>query len=484
MCGVASCRTHRTSPPLHLTIMDSPYLQASSSFGYTRPRANSNLSAHSSDSRGIRKRSLSRSRSISLSQAERLERTLRLSPESTGSSHWITPQPSPQLQPFVDTYEADPTWAIPTPPRSDSCVPTLTVDAANEPLPVSTGPECTFNFNAPATTSADMGLVRSTRLRNPEADRGSRSLGYLLPSQYGHMAFEDNTSDPSSKLISTSTCVLNSHCIGFSSSQNLTPALPQVSSSADYGFSQPTSSGPPSYSSRASHIGPSVEIASLRRSMSSGYSPSVNNQIPRRISSPLPSLPGHGRDYSGFEYPMMPAQTSPPVHGLSQSAFSQPRLSSMSSQYSTSLERLVNLVKGKGMSYTKRTRSPSLYDANGYNPAFTSASPPQAFQPAHSLSYPPPVVSSNVGQPQPRMNGETQVRVLNQRPKPQCWEHGCNGRQFSTFSNLLRHQREKSGTAAKSYCPKCGAEFTRTTARNGHLAHEKCTKQRRSSDDK
>ncbi|OCK90936.1 uncharacterized protein K441DRAFT_229651 [Cenococcum geophilum 1.58] len=73
------------------------------------------------------------------------------------------------------------------------------------------------------------------------------------------------------------------------------------------------------------------------------------------------------------------------------------------------------------------------------------------------------------------------VRVLNSRPKPQCWEHGCNGRQFSTFSNLLRHQREKSGTAAKSYCPRCGAEFTRTTARNGHMAHEKC-KARRPSD--
>ena len=29
-------------------------------------------------------------------------------------------------------------------------------------------------------------------------------------------------------------------------------------------------------------------------------------------------------------------------------------------------------------------------------------------------------------------------------------------------------------------CPNCGAEFTRTTARNGHLAHEKC-KQRRNS---
>ena len=75
--------------------------------------------------------------------------------------------------------------------------------------------------------------------------------------------------------------------------------------------------------------------------------------------------------------------------------------------------------------------------------------------------------------------GSAGVRVVQSRPKPQCWEHGCNGRQFSTFSNLLRHQREKSGQAAKAVCPNCGAEFTRTTARNGHLQHDKC-KQRRS----
>jgi hypothetical protein len=72
------------------------------------------------------------------------------------------------------------------------------------------------------------------------------------------------------------------------------------------------------------------------------------------------------------------------------------------------------------------------------------------------------------------------VRVVQNRPKPRCWEHGCNGRQFSTFSNLLRHQREKSGQAAKATCPNCGAEFTRTTARNGHLMHDKC-KQRRNT---
>ncbi|KAH8768233.1 hypothetical protein F5883DRAFT_356486, partial [Diaporthe sp. PMI_573] len=41
------------------------------------------------------------------------------------------------------------------------------------------------------------------------------------------------------------------------------------------------------------------------------------------------------------------------------------------------------------------------------------------------------------------------------RPKPQCWEHGCHGRLFSTFSNLFRHQREKSGRATKASSPDC-----------------------------
>ncbi|EGY18422.1 uncharacterized protein VDAG_08756, partial [Verticillium dahliae VdLs.17] len=38
----------------------------------------------------------------------------------------------------------------------------------------------------------------------------------------------------------------------------------------------------------------------------------------------------------------------------------------------------------------------------------------------------------------------------------------------------------KSGQASKASCPNCGAEFTRTTARNGHLLHDKC-KQRRNT---
>ncbi|KAI9640920.1 hypothetical protein NHQ30_010761 [Ciborinia camelliae] len=100
---------------------------------------------------------------------------------------------------------------------------------------------------------------------------------------------------------------------------------------------------------------------------------------------------------------------------------------------------------------------------------------------SHSHSHSPLTPLSSVSQSSHSpLESRDHVRVVQTRPKPQCWDHGCNGRQFSTFSNLLRHQREKSGVASKSSCPNCGAEFTRTTARNGHMAHEKC-KQRRNS---
>ena len=38
--------------------------------------------------------------------------------------------------------------------------------------------------------------------------------------------------------------------------------------------------------------------------------------------------------------------------------------------------------------------------------------------------------------------------------KPQCWDHGCNGRRFSTFSNLLRHQRETNRASTKNHIKK------------------------------
>ena len=45
-----------------------------------------------------------------------------------------------------------------------------------------------------------------------------------------------------------------------------------------------------------------------------------------------------------------------------------------------------------------------------------------------------------------------------------CWDHGCNGRRFSSFSDLLRHQQEMMGTRPELACDRCGAEFQIHTA--------------------
>jgi hypothetical protein len=68
------------------------------------------------------------------------------------------------------------------------------------------------------------------------------------------------------------------------------------------------------------------------------------------------------------------------------------------------------------------------------------------------------------------------IRTMQSRPKPRCWEHGCKGRQFSSYSNLSRHQREKSGLTVKASCPWCGITFTRTTARDKHMLDGICTR--------
>ncbi|KAH9819833.1 hypothetical protein Tdes44962_MAKER00822 [Teratosphaeria destructans] len=214
------------------------------------------------------------------------------------------------------------------------------------------------------------------------------------------------------------------------------------------------------------------EVPAIGRRL--GELPSVSSaetaydQSYRRMANPY-DLP------QSASYSLASGQTIPSISGLTQSPLPFPHLvgspnPSSLSQYNTNASRL-----------------PSMYDSGSYPSPFSSATPAQSqlYPPTQSASHPTPFVGSNVNDVLTKpLGGDSSIRVLNQRPKPQCWDHGCNGRQFSTFSNLLRHQREKSGSAAKSYCPKCGAEFTRTTARNGHLAHDKCSKQRKQSEEK
>jgi hypothetical protein len=273
--------------------------------------------------------------------------------------------------------------------------------------------------------------------------------------------------------------------VGYAMDQNYMPPMKVTQPSSTSGpsaYSQAISSSPALYHSRTV---PESTANSRRQSelpVSSTTEQSYNQSF-RRISSPY--------ETTSSQFPATTSQTIPSISGLTNSPMPSPHLGSTSGasslpQYHTSLSRQVSL-RNAGVLALTRSRSPALsYDSAMYQqPYTTSPAATQLYASSQSLSYPPPFGTSSVNEVVAKPIGsESSIRVLNQRPKPQCWEHGCNGRQFSTFSNLLRHQREKSGTAPKSYCPKCGAEFTRTTARNGHLAHDKCTKQRRPSDEK
>lgn len=242
-------------------------------------------------------------------------------------------------------------------------------------------------------------------------------------------------------------------------------------------------------------------------------SPSIQSQSQSRRSTEHSSLPPYQAPpmpRSPYQQPMGPMRTSPspmsypptssePTAMLSSAPQSYPypaihanlpgqTLGSNTSSYPPCVTSSLLCLPLTLMLDRPPLYPPASYGISEYTPlpttlypATTSATPYPSYEPSPSLAPPSagavPGLSSNQGN---QSNG-VMPRILNSRPKPQCWEHGCNGRQFSTFSNLLRHQREKSGTAAKSYCPRCGAEFTRTTARNGHMAHEKC-KPRRTSD--
>ncbi|KAL4971553.1 hypothetical protein BDW66DRAFT_163607 [Aspergillus desertorum] len=59
-------------------------------------------------------------------------------------------------------------------------------------------------------------------------------------------------------------------------------------------------------------------------------------------------------------------------------------------------------------------------------------------------------------------------------PNIRCWDHGCEGRKFSSLGNYRRHLREKNGQAKVHPCPDCGRVFTRSTARNFHRQSGTC----------
>ncbi|KAL2356040.1 hypothetical protein BJ546DRAFT_587895 [Cryomyces antarcticus] len=245
-----------------------------------------------------------------------------------------------------------------------------------------------------------------------------------------------------------------------------------------------TSSPPSGYASSSSMSSAPYRTspAHLEQPLERRHSERANDQTaaqrwaqgPRRISSP------YTPSYSSSSRPLPSSFGYSTASGDSFPAFTSAGVSGSLPSYSTSSGPSISDLQLPSNSSSYYGHYSTAGQGSGH---FATQAAPHMQVPSHSLSYPPICPISDQQDLSSRSDSaEGQIRVIHSRPKPQCWEHDCNGRQFSTFSNLLRHQREKSGTAAKSYCPRCGAEFTRTTARNGHMAHEKCTRQRKSSE--
>ena len=124
------------------------------------------------------------------------------------------------------------------------------------------------------------------------------------------------------------------------------------------------------------------------------------------------------------------------------------------------------------------SRAFDRYEAQSiYGPSHAPAAEETPFEDSSCapVSSPQDASSCGPGRASRSVPNHSSIPVVLEAPtKAQCFDHGCNGRTFSTFSNLLRHQREKSGSSSKAVCHRCGAIFTRKTALNGHLAHDKC----------
>ncbi|PYH92516.1 hypothetical protein BO71DRAFT_329822 [Aspergillus ellipticus CBS 707.79] len=194
--------------------------------------------------------------------------------------------------------------------------------------------------------------------------------------------------------------------------------------------------------------------------------------LPPQPGYPAPYQPQHNSSQNFYQPGLPSTHYLAPQPGVPQGRH-QSRSTSIPYPYpSTSVSGSPSNIPDPAFS-----SAPSSYLVNQpdyyLTPNSSLSQTPNSIPQPHTLMSAGTVYSSPDSAPSPS-DPEQQVRVISFRPKPQCWDHGCNGREFSTFSNLLRHQREKSGVVAKAECPSCGAVFTRTTARNIHVAQGKC----------
>lgn len=99
---------------------------------------------------------------------------------------------------------------------------------------------------------------------------------------------------------------------------------------------------------------------------------------------------------------------------------------------------------------------------------------------AGTALWTPASSADHIAVPQTSVSYNTTLDSLQHNQNPigtariQCWDHGCNGRAFSSYGNFRRHIRERHTASKKHLCQVCGRAFSRSTARNDHYQQGKC----------
>ncbi|KAF1810579.1 hypothetical protein P152DRAFT_450952 [Eremomyces bilateralis CBS 781.70] len=316
---------------------------------------------------------------------------------------------------------------------TSSCSETSNVDASTLP-----SDPLVHHFGVRSVAAQDL-------LTQQSADAQAMSaLGFILPTSFDQM-------DPY-----TSNYQSHHYLSGHYSAADQNRTL----SSASHASAPITSAYAATPPMTASNPGSPDPRTMSTRERSQSYHSAITS--PYQTAHPSPPA---GYSTLGYAQPVHPAVSPHPAYSNLASQVPEP------TSYGTAMA-------GSSNGYAA-ANYPSGYEALPTAPSFYS--PHSVIHPGTQTSIPASyMASTGEHTTSSAASSDEPVRILHSRPKPQCWDHGCNGRQFSTFSNLLRHQREKSGTASKSNCPRCGAEFTRTTARNGHMANEKCKRRQKS----
>ncbi|KAL5888576.1 hypothetical protein ACKVWC_003835 [Pyricularia oryzae] len=461
------------------------------SSGVSTTRSLLNTLQLSSSPRGAQPLDLSGTQSSSAS-SQRTTSSPYISPElAVRHIQGFLPTPASQTShaPFPQLSEdiLNAAWFnVQTSQPSDQGPPLLKVDPVDE-VPQNSN----SSTSLPTPQSANMSAVASLNF-DPMFDMGPRSSyswsvlesgnnSGLLGHQLGHYGSEASLTPPSGTSSVTASPPRNMSAEQRELKRQQDQArrnsknaarMRRAGSGSTYGQSPPVSlaelatpASLPVYTTGPTQISLLAEPPTSLTSAASYSLPTYSTSLPSDPQSQTVfSNPYQPQPYLQEYQPAYPTTTPPglPSHyGLADSL-----LGDDFSQAATALTIPHSRVNLGTHDQQHRQQAPGLIYAN----AMSMMGPVPGSSPPHHSS------AAHVQQQDAAHN----VRVVGSRPKPQCWEHGCNGRQFSTFSNLLRHQREKSGQATKSVCPNCGAEFTRTTARNGHQQNDKC-KARRST---